>query len=311
MDDNGDIISKNKPKIQESLWVDKYTSHKFFDLLTNEVTNRNVLTWLKTWDELVFPTKPKVNLRIPDQILQRSNNSSNLSKSSLPNFLQQQQEKFSHHFKKVLLLYGPPGTGKSTMARVLARQCGYEPLEINASDERTGEQILNKIKSAISQDDFFTKNKQANPFIKSDQTQTKKPVCLIVDEVDGALGSSLDSTKGIGQIVEYLKKCINYSLTKTKDVSKDDEEIELAEVESDTAAPSSENEPKKPNRKNKDTDIVQLKRPIIFICNDMYSRVLAPLRDIALQLKIEESSPERLLSRLRIICRQENVLIDD
>jgi chromosome transmission fidelity protein 18 len=86
----------------------------------------------------------------------------------MPNFLQQQQEKFSHHFKKVLLLYGPPGTGKSTMARVLARQCGYEPLEINASDERTGEQILNKIKSAISQDDFFTKNKQANPFIKSD-----------------------------------------------------------------------------------------------------------------------------------------------
>jgi hypothetical protein len=54
------------------------------------------------------------------------------------------------------------------MARVLARQCGYEPLEINASDERTGEQILNKIKSAISQDDFFTKNKQANPFIKGD-----------------------------------------------------------------------------------------------------------------------------------------------
>jgi hypothetical protein len=43
----------------------------------------------------------------------------------------------------------------------------------------------------------------------------------------------------------------------------------------------------------------------------MYSRALAPLRDIALQLKIEESSPERLLSRLRVICRQENVLIDD
>ena len=282
MDDNGDIIAQDKPKAQEPLWVDKYTSHKFFDLLTNEVTNRNVLTWLKTWDELVFPSKPKVNLKIPDQILQRSNNSSNLSKSSMPNFLQQQQEKFSHHFKKVLLLYGPPGTGKSTMARVLARQCGYEPLEINASDERTGEQILNKIKSAISQDDFFTKNKQANPFIKGDQPQTKKPVCLIVDEVDGALGSSLDSTKGIGQIVEYLKKCISYSLTKTKEVSKDDEEMEEPDQESEDAAPSSENEPKKPNKKKKDTDVVSLKRPIIFICNDMYSRALAPLRDSAL-----------------------------
>jgi replication-associated recombination protein RarA len=37
-----------------------------------------------------------------------------------------------------LLLYGPPGTGKSTMAKVLAQHCGYEPLEVNASDERTG-----------------------------------------------------------------------------------------------------------------------------------------------------------------------------
>lgn len=70
MDDNGDIIAaQEKPKTQEPLWVDKYTSHKFFDLLTNEVTNRNVLTWLKTWDELVFPSKPKVSLKIPDQIL--------------------------------------------------------------------------------------------------------------------------------------------------------------------------------------------------------------------------------------------------
>jgi hypothetical protein len=41
-----------------------------------------------------------------------------------------------------------------------------------------------------------------------------KPICLIVDEVDGAVGSGGglgESTKGIGQIVEYLKKCINYS----------------------------------------------------------------------------------------------------
>jgi hypothetical protein len=84
-------------------------------------------------------------------------------------------------------------------------------LEINASDERTGVSILNKIKSAISQDDFFSKNNQKNPFISQDKLPIKKPVCLIVDEVDGALGSTLDNSKGIGQIVEYLKKCINYS----------------------------------------------------------------------------------------------------
>jgi chromosome transmission fidelity protein 18 len=64
-----DIIAAAQEDKPKPLWVDKYTSHKFFDLLTNEVTNRNVLTWLKTWDELVFPSKPKVSLKIPDQIL--------------------------------------------------------------------------------------------------------------------------------------------------------------------------------------------------------------------------------------------------
>jgi chromosome transmission fidelity protein 18 len=87
------------------------------------------------------------------------------------------------------------------MARILAKMCGYEPLEINASDERTGNQILNRVKTAISRDNHFT---------NKDESTKKRPVCLIVDEVDGALGSTFDgeSSKGIGQIVEYLKKCI-------------------------------------------------------------------------------------------------------
>jgi len=47
-----------------------------------------------------------------------------------------------------LLLYGPPGTGKSTLARIVAKVCGYRVAEINASDERSGDKILDKIKNA-------------------------------------------------------------------------------------------------------------------------------------------------------------------
>jgi chromosome transmission fidelity protein 18 len=54
------------------------------------------------------------------------------------------------------MLYGPPGTGKSTMARVLAHHCGYKPIEINASDERTGEKLLEKIKTAITMNSYFS-----------------------------------------------------------------------------------------------------------------------------------------------------------
>ena len=196
-------------KIPNQLWVDKYTSVKYFDLLTDEVTNRNVLTWLKTWDELVFPSNPKVSLRLPEMIANKTGHGNtgnvNLNQFNNMSFMQQQHEQYSYKHKRVLLLYGPPGTGKSTLARFLARHCGYEPQEINASDERTGTKILDKIKTAISSNDYFTVNK-----LKSDAGAVGKPLCLIVDEVDGALGSSLDGTKGIGQIVNYLKKCTSY-----------------------------------------------------------------------------------------------------
>jgi hypothetical protein len=41
------------------------------------------------------------------------------------------------------------------LARVAARICGYKVTEINASDERTGEKILDKIKNAISMNSYF------------------------------------------------------------------------------------------------------------------------------------------------------------
>ena len=47
------------------------------------------------------------------------------------------------------MLYGPPGTGKSTMARVLAAQSGFNPKSINASDVRSGTELVSIIKNAL------------------------------------------------------------------------------------------------------------------------------------------------------------------
>lgn len=37
-----------------SLWVDKYAPKGFADLLSQDETNRNVLKWVRGWDEQVF-----------------------------------------------------------------------------------------------------------------------------------------------------------------------------------------------------------------------------------------------------------------
>lgn len=40
-----------------SLWVEKYSPATYNDLLTDEYLNRTVMTWVKSWDPIVFKKK--------------------------------------------------------------------------------------------------------------------------------------------------------------------------------------------------------------------------------------------------------------
>ncbi len=45
--------SNSKSKIKENLlWTDKYTPNSFIDLLSDDEINRQVLSWLKSWDPI-------------------------------------------------------------------------------------------------------------------------------------------------------------------------------------------------------------------------------------------------------------------
>ena len=66
------------------------------------------------------------------------------------------------------------GLGKTTLAHVVARHCGYRPVEINASDDRTGPALHTRITDAAQ--------------MTSVVAPSKKPNCIIIDEIDGVAG---------------------------------------------------------------------------------------------------------------------------
>lgn len=80
--------------------------------------------------------------------------------------------------KKILLLTGAPGMGKTTLAHVIAKQAGFNPIEVNASDDRTGSKLEDKIMGCTQIQNVFG---------------DKKPNLLIIDEIDGIAGNEASS----------------------------------------------------------------------------------------------------------------------
>lgn len=219
---NGDAVSV--PLVVESaLWVEKYAPKAFAELLSDEQVNRRALQWLKSWDAVVFPDKPGVAAHRPADKLRAANKGAKAGKQSGPDIpvsdinveadaepvdaaaaaadddapppqskaggaAAAAAEEDDRPYFKVLLLSGPPGVAKTTLAHILAVHCGYEPHEINASDDRGAKHFSERLQDVVQSRRSLVSN---------------RPALLILDEIDGSLGA--DGRGAIGELLKVIR----------------------------------------------------------------------------------------------------------
>lgn len=351
LDDGLDDAASNTTKVEENgavesqLWVDKYAPRVFTELLSDEKTNREVLHWVKEWDECVFGKKSVGIRKAPSPAFagrgrgssrgrggygdrgaggrwagQRGwgteNNSAPAASSPQPTKKSEPQfdealnkDRDNRPYAKVILLTGPPGLGKTTLAHVIATAAGYNPVEINASDDRTANLFMSKVLSATQMQAVFSE---------------KKPNCLILDEIDGLTGGEKGAIKELLKVINAKdkkkakagqaddgeqgkgkgKKGRQDAVESSPKLKKGSSVLDLGKLGRKKKAPSAS------DLKSSLTPSGKLRRPIICICNDQYAPALRELRSIAKVFRFDKPDLGRLTSRLQEICNKEGLRAD-
>ncbi|KAL2784965.1 hypothetical protein BJX66DRAFT_73484 [Aspergillus keveii] len=257
------IGDKKSRKFATAMWTEKYRARKYTELIGDERTNRTILRWLRGWDPIVYP-----NLARTKQKKANHNND---------------EEERPH--RKVMLLCGPPGLGKTTLAHVCARQAGYEVLEINASDERSRDVVKGRIRDALGTENVKGMNVEVG---EQKVRKVGRPVCVVVDEVDGVVSGSGGAGEG-----GFMKALIDLVLLDQKNSARTSEQAL--------------------NGRKKRGDNFRFLRPLILVCNDVYHASLRPLRasSIAEIIHVRQAPLENVVSRMKSIFTIEGIPSDN
>ncbi|KIR63639.1 replication factor C subunit 1 [Cryptococcus bacillisporus CA1873] len=169
LEGQGMAVKKTGPASAQ-LWTTKYAPTSLKEICGNKAPVERLGQWLKDWQN-----NYKANFKKPG--------------------------KDGMGVYRAVLISGPPGIGKTTSAHLMAKEAGYTPLELNASDTRSKKLIENETN---------VDNKSLDGFFKGQGIGTNAAglkigsrTCLIMDEVDGM---SAGDRGGVGALNTLIRK---------------------------------------------------------------------------------------------------------
>ncbi|KAK9170741.1 Replication factor RFC1 C terminal domain protein [Cryptosporidium meleagridis] len=170
-----------------SLWTDRHRPESLDQVLGNGEVIKKLQTWLSDWRSVVIEGKKKAPPKA----------------SFSPGSRFPQVENIN---ARAALLSGPPGIGKSTVATLIANKCGYIPIEMNASDDRTKEVIENLSESAVGGFSLSTFARKSSPGSQfSEEGGLNTNMLLIMDEMDGLGGSDRGGAAALGRLIQKTR----------------------------------------------------------------------------------------------------------
>ncbi|RLN51836.1 hypothetical protein BBJ29_002424 [Phytophthora kernoviae] len=173
---NGPKNGKQKlnSSVNDELWTDKYKPKTLDHMIGNIELGRKLKTWLMDWEAMHVKGTKKVPF------------TTKLSEN---------------RGAKTVLLSGPPGIGKTTIANLIARECGFECTELNASDTRSKKMLQTGLKDVLG-----TRALQFGaPAGKAKEKMHLARRVVIMDEVDGMSGGDRGGTAELIQLIKKSK----------------------------------------------------------------------------------------------------------
>ena len=214
------LIPELRRRGKQIMLDQKYEPQSYLDLIGDEVINRGLLKWLKSWDETVFGNK---------KYKAKTREASEQNKSFYHKNTHDQKQKNNYWATKQLIdgtdlnirdeceslrnripfLAGETGTCKTTLACVVARHCKYHPVVINLSSVKSVEELISLIKSETlthNVNSMFSTIQQKGEF--DIQTGHNLSQLGSIDVVGGKIAPALSVQTGGIDKANYKPTCL-------------------------------------------------------------------------------------------------------